>query len=339
MTNSEAPPNLKGMRQIQFFLLTFLLAAVSAVASPLNYTSDYNVLVFGDLTANSHIGGAVAVGGSANFQNVAIAGANGESQGYKPASGPGVVNLIVGGDLTMKNGSLVNGSGVYGGTALLQNVGTPDGTINFGTVPVDFVALADAAQAASASFAAMAANGTATLQWGGLTLTGTSTELNIFEVSAADLGAISWMEINVPVGAPVLINVTGTNVNFKNAGLNLNGSQFNHNQNASQWGEVLWNFSAAGTFTIESVKFAGTLLAPNAEVSLKNGQVNGQLIAGSLVQKNSAIHNFTFNGTKVPTPGDETAPVPEPETYLLTACGLLLVMVGKRRLSASRENA
>lgn len=333
------------MRLIQSILLAIFLMAPSAIASPLSFTSDHNVLVFGSMSAsNSSIGGSVAVGGSASFANLSIASGNGSASGSVPASGPDVLNLIVGGSLQWGNGSLAKGSGVYQGTALLANLGTPGGSINFGVSPVDFLSLASEAQAASAGYAALDSNGDAVYQWGGLTLTGTDAELNVFEIAGSSLSSLNSLKIVVPEGAAVLINITGSSASLSNFGITLNGQGFNHNQNADAWSQVLWNFAAAGTFTTNGIHLGGTLLAPTASVSLSNGKVSGQVVAGSLTST-AAINNFAYAGFPLPagssgpeTPAD-VAPVPEPGTYLLTACGLMLLLGGKFRRNRARQSA
>lgn len=316
------------MRQIQNLFFMILLATSAIFGSPLTYTSDYNVLVFGSMSATSSIGGSVAVGGSASFTNLGLATGNNGSSGLAPATGSDALNLIVGGSLSWTSGQLHQGSGVYGGAAALTWIGTPNGSINFGTVPADFNALATEARTASTEFAAMAANGTSTYNpWGGLLMKGTDTGLNVFTIDGSKMSSLNNVQIEVPEGAAVLINVTGVMSSFKYSGLTLNGKAFNYNDREN-WGEVLWNFNATGSFEVNGVQFGGTLLAPNAAVTLVNGQLNGQVIASSLTTS-AMINNYTFAGSSLPESPANEAPVPEPGTYLLTACGLALLFVGR----------
>lgn len=325
------------------FFLAFLVAMASLVAlsSPLTFTSDFNVLVLGSMSAsNSAIAGSVAVAGNATFSSMSIANGNNGSSGSTPATGPDVLNLVVGGNLQWSNGTLFNGSGIYGGDASLANLGVSNGSINTGEVPVDFSALATAAQLASSEFAAMDANGSTTLLYGGVTLLGTDTELNVFTIDSSMLSSVHTVAIQVPEGSAVLINIVGMASSFQNAGLTLNGNSFN-SSNASLWSEVLWNFESAGTLTVQGVNFAGSLLAPNASVTLQNGNVNGQVVVGNLTT-NGAINNFSFNGTAQapPSVGDEdTSAVPEPGTVLLAGLGLLLLLAGNARRTLAKAKA
>ncbi|MCW5964366.1 MAG: choice-of-anchor A family protein [Bryobacterales bacterium] len=328
------------------FFLAFLVAMASfaALSSPLTFTSDFNVLVLDSMSAtNSSIAGSVAVGGNATFASMSIANGNNGSTGLTPASGPDALNLVVGGDLKWTNGTLYNGSGIYGGDALLKHLGVSNGSINTGEVPVDFSSLAKSAQAASSQFAAMDANGSTTFLYGGITLQGTEKGLNVFAIDGSMLGSAHTVAIHVPEGASVLINIVGVASSFQNAGLTLNGNAFNSGKNASLWSELLWNFESEGTFNVQGVNFAGSLLAPNASVTLKNSNFNGQVVAGKLTT-NGAINNFSFNGTvrqTAPPLGEdlETSAVPEPGTLLLAGLGLLLLMAGNARRKVAMAKA
>lgn len=322
-----------------------LLATFAAMASPISINSNLNVLVHGSMSAsNSSIAGTVATGGSASFSNMSIANGNNAAMGNTPDSGKDALSLLVGGSLQWGNGQLTNGSAVYGGAASLSNLGIPNGTITGGVPPIDFAALAASTRSTSAELASLEANGDTKFQYGGVSFTGEDTKLNIFSIDGSKLGSVHTAAIFVPEGAAVLINIVGVAGSFNNAGLTLNGKSFNHSTNAGAWSEVLWNFSGDGSFQSQGVNFAGSLLAPNAAVTLTNGKFNGQLVAGSLTST-AAINNFSFNGTtgtvKPPIFDDSisTSPVPEPGTLLLAGCGMLLLLIGNFRRTRTKATA
>lgn len=315
-------------------LALILLSGISATASPLQYTSPYNVLVFGDMDATSSgaVGGAIAVQGNATFVNFQIAAAaTNPSLGVNPGDG---LNLAVGGDLNWTNGQLVTGSGVYEGVATLTNVQVlGGGTLSQAPVPVDFAALELSAQIASASFDAMPANGTIEVEGNIVTLTGTNEVLNIFTLSPAGgpLELLSGeLRIVVPEGSAVLINIEGGEATFQNATLTLNGQGWSE-ANAAAWNEILWNFVGGGTLTIGGPNTAGSLLAPGAHVEITGTNFHGQVIAGSLTVQNDQISNFLFNGSP-------EVPIPEPSAAAFVGLGLTLLAIGELRRRAARQS-
>lgn len=321
------------MKRLTLLALVAAFVSFNLLGSPLQLTVESNVLVLGSATVtNSSIAGSVAVGGSAGFSSVSLANGNGTSTGSTPASASDQLNLIVAGSLSFSNGQLANGSGIYGGAATLTGVGTPHGQITQGASTINFPDMKEVATQASATFAAMDANGSTVSQWGGVTMTGSSSELNVFTLSSSMLQSANNVSITVPEGAAVLINVIGVTSSYQNAGLSLNGKSFSFEQ-ASAWSEVLWNFADATSFTMQGVNFGGTILAPNTAVTLTNGQVNGQVIAGSLISS-AQINNFRFNGTAsgfdgIGDPQSDASEVPEPGTFTLAAAGAILLFAGK----------
>jgi|GEM_PF-2312915 len=300
-----------------------LIAGFTASASPLPFTTDYNVLVFTDMTGNNlSIGGSVAVARDATFTGVSVASGNNGSSGAAPNSGAGAMNLIVGDDLSWNGGQLVAGNGVHGGLGSISGVGVPGGVIGQGATPVNFAALQTQAQNAATSFAAMTTNGsTDVAPWGGITLTGIDTGLNIFTVAATNLSSTSYLNIVAPSGSGVLINVVGNAASIQNAGINLNGQGFNYNSNAADWQNVLWNFTGTGTLQVSGVSLGGSILAPYGSVNVQFASLNGDIVANSL-SASGGINNFAFNGTE---PEDPSA-VPEPGTLLLSALGSTLIL-------------
>jgi choice-of-anchor A domain-containing protein len=129
------------------------------------------------------------------------------------------------------------------------------------------------------------------LQWSTLTLAGTNTSLDIFDITASMLQSASTITINAPTSAEVLINVSGTSATLSNAGFS---GSFNSDAN------TLFNFYQATSLNISGISVDGSILAPLANVSFNSGQLNGELIAASLTGCGE-LHEDTFN-SQVPSP-------------------------------------
>jgi len=223
--------------------------------------SGFNVFVFEDMTQpSSDTQGKVAVGGNASFSNYSIGDLT-----------PGQDVLIVGGNLQFTSGAIY-GNVIYGGTTNLPvSTVSIDGTLSLGT-PIDFAAAESYLTNLSAQLSGYTVNGTTTFQWGGLTLTGNDPLINVFSVSGSDLSQANNVQINVPNGAVVLVNIDGQNVSWT-GGLTVTGTAVNN---------VLYNFYQAQNLTIQGIDIRGSILAPYADVNFVSGVQNGQMIAKSI---------------------------------------------------------
>ena len=142
----------------------------------------------------------------------------------------------------------------------------------------------------STQLSLFAVNGTTTLQWGGVYLSGTDPFLNVFHVSGTDLSSANNVQINVPNGSVVLVNIDGTNVSWS-GGLTVSGTSVSN---------VLYNFYQATSLTIQGIDIRGSILAPFADVNFVSGVINGQMIAknfGGAGQFNTGqMNNALFIG-------------------------------------------
>ena len=194
-------------------------------------------------------------------------------------------DLISGGDLTFSNGQVARGNAVYAGTASFTNVGFPNGSPRQGTV-LDFLAARQYLENASTAWAGLATNGTITWQSNQYTLTGSNPNLNVFNISGANLARATRLTINAPAGATVLVNVDGGSLALANLGIRIRGT-------GQQ--KVLYNFAAATSLTLSSVGVPGSILAPRTTVGFTSGQINGQLIAASFTGP-AALNHQPFTG-------------------------------------------
>ncbi|WP_180542270.1 choice-of-anchor A family protein [Nevskia soli] len=328
-------------------------AAACASASDLGVAEGYNVFTFGNFSGNADSQGRVAVGGNATLTNFGIGNDLGSSSSLYPYS------LVVGGNLTYQNGQTDFGGIAVGGNATLTSV-TSGGNMNVGgtlnttggqidgmvaatswinqntggpsgisgspaaiSSIVDFAGFQSTIDNESTSWGALAQTGTATLSYGTLTLSGTNSGLNVFDITTAQLAAATGgFVIDAPAGSTVLINVDGGSGTFPNTGYSVNGVSYQN---------VLFNFTDATSLT-GSGGLYGSILAPDAAFTFNNGQINGTVIALSM-SGTGETHYAPFSGN---LPGVNA--VPEPGSLTLLSSGAAL-MAGAAFLGRLRKKS
>jgi choice-of-anchor A domain-containing protein len=326
------------MNKISPALLILSLVCVSSIghatSAPFETASAFNLVALG--TVNSHgdtvIAGNVGTGADVEGR---IAAANditqattvGSTLGSDPwGSLAGGYAIVAGNAITSGNYFNVNGGGnVYapGNNAGYNWNENPHGTlVTAGSDPIDFAGLRTFLDGLTLNLAALPATGVieggssvgGNPSW--LVLYGTSTTLNVFTVTAAQFAsANNPLDIDVPVGSTVIINVLGTNVTL-GTGIYFDGNQEGDNNNDG--GRILFNFSDASSVSIDG-QLDGAVLAPFA-VYTSNSQVGGTIMAARIGQTGEA-HNIEFEGT-LPA---MTSATPEPGTLLLMGTGLMFM--------------
>jgi choice-of-anchor A domain-containing protein/uncharacterized repeat protein (TIGR01451 family) len=292
-------------------------ADVTCMDQPLGPIDTWSIVVQGDLRQeNTDAEGRVAAGGDVTLANYGVAS-------KLPVDGARV-DLVAGGDLTGSNVGVNRGSVTYGGT-LRGTVYAPNGTIRHAAPQQDFATLFTAAAARAEHWAALEPDGTVSGPvYGALTLTGTSTTLNVFTIAATKLQQAQRILIRVPFGSSTLINVTGaqyTTAQYPTSSIELwNGTQFVQFGNEAPSPELealrramLWNLPDATRVQIgPGIAWQGSVLAPHAVVRFDNGQLNGTLVAGAL-QGTGETHLHPPTGICLPEPAPcPPAPTPEP---------------------------
>lgn len=284
-------------------MLVLCMVGVSAQASSLGTAGDYNVFVLGDYTAmNSDVQGRLAAGGDVSLENYGV--------GDKLSGDAGTV-LVAGGNLTITNGQVNHGDAVVGGTATLSGFGIPNGELTENAdVPVDFDAEWVYLTELSTSLAQMSATGTAVSNNSTLMFEGDGiSDLQVFYISDTDFSNSTFSNMEIPTDATVVINISGTLVDMSNIGM----------QSFANLDNVLFNFYEAEALTISGVGVYGSILAPLADITANNGQINGTVVAKSW-RGAMQVNNAPFEGDIPP------APVPEPSTLLLLGSGVLGLM-------------
>jgi choice-of-anchor A domain-containing protein len=274
MTNTKAfflQPRIRVFNSLRFPAKRTLRLSVEQLegrevpASGLGIAGDFSAFVLHDATAfSSEIQGRAAVGGNASFTNYALGDALTNSQGTRD-------DLIVGSNLTVTNGQVFNGNVVYGGTGTFTSFGDPNGTVRQGSV-INFATAETDLRALSDQYAAMPPNGSVQNAYGTVTLTGTNTSRNVFQVTASQLWNATNLIIKVPAGSSAIINVSGANARMQYMGMSVQGTSRDH---------VLINFNQATLLKLAGVGVQASVLAPRASVDFSNGQIFGTLVAGS----------------------------------------------------------
>ncbi|MBR8833487.1 MAG: choice-of-anchor A family protein [Stigonema ocellatum SAG 48.90 = DSM 106950] len=261
-----------------------------ANATGLGIASDYNVFTFGDFNEqNTDIEGKLAAGGNINFV--------GNSIGNKLAANSGNV-LVAGKNLTLTNGQVNNGNAIYGGNAYISSEGFTNGKASRGN-PIDFSAAAQELKSLSLDLASLSATGNTKVQYGGISLTGTDSQLNVFNLDSSTLSNANNFQINSNAGSTVVVNISGTSVSLKNFGFNILNTDKQH---------ILYNFYQATSITDYNVGIEGSILAPLANFAFNGGNVEGNVIVNSLTGVGES-HNYLFQGNlpskrKVPEPNN-----------------------------------
>jgi choice-of-anchor A domain-containing protein len=286
-----------------------------AGAGTLGPAANFNAVIFGDITAfGGDTEGRLAVGGNAELHWYSVGG-------HLPNSYGAEDRLIVEGNLWADtNWQVYGGNAVYGGT-LTGGLTTTSGTVRQETGVFDFAAVKSDSIALSNHLGTLTSNGASNYQWGGLTLTGADAALNVFTVDASQWQNAHTFYINAPSTSTVILNIAGESLTRSGGGIILNGVSNT---------QVLYNFHDATTLNLSSMAILGSVLAPEADLTMYGGNINGVAILDSASMNWGAEfhhHGFTGNLPNVPT-----GAIPEPASLgVLALAGVILASQRGRR--------
>lgn len=293
-----------------------MLPIGSYAYNPFATMADFNAIIFGNAQASGgDTEGRLAVGG--NFY------AESYSVGFSSSPDASKNSLVVGGDLNAKwQWQVANGNTKYGGNLTSSPSTVAPYTITKAANVVDFAGIQSQMLSTSSFLSTLSSNGTELYQYTTYTLTGLDPYLNVFNITDTNGWAnASNRIISAPTGSTVIINVSGMSNFLKSSGMQLANGLDNTN--------VLFNYYQSTSLNINGISLLGSLLAPNAALTLNSGSVNGNAAVASSNQINGGeYHNYTFNGN-VPVP------VPEPSTLAACAMGLGMLPLLRRRRSHS----
>ena len=294
------------------------MALGAALASPAGAATllDYSVYSLGNYSSNNGgttVAGRVAAAGDVRINSENIGG------GLTKADN-GTATVIAGGNLSYDNSTLKYGNAVYGGS---NNSGkwvqaqTPNGSIIQGN-PLDFGALNRTAAGYSASLAGLGANGIFSSRHGAGTLTASSGGLNVFNLTDKDLSSLSKLTLVGDSGGKVVINIDASSFS-KHLEFNLGGFAAD---------SVLLNFYNATSLDLQGWKLGGSLLAPDAAITLRGGNILGNIVAGDFKSAGANVSGKAYSGY---LDAAGISAIPEPETWLMMLAGFTLVGIMLRR--------
>jgi len=311
--------------------------AVEHRNTPIGTDANVSVFVGGDYTVGANAAeseGVLAVGGTATFDkatggifNVGVAGVG---SGVVPP--PGSDMLLGGGAITSPGTTRVDvGHGIGGNVVSGADV-TPIGRFetNGGTISSDqadplgpFADYGSTITAKSAQYAALAPTGTSTSQYSQVTFAGDGTSATqVFTIPGNRLGqvtaATSVRFTDVPAGARVIVNVTGSTANVFTAGF-FTGTDptqitFGDDRFVQVATHTLWNFPQATSLTVGvSDQFLGSILVPRTDSTTRiTSSTNGRVLVNgdmSFIGEGNEAHSFPF-----PDDDFECKPVVDPPT-------------------------
>ena len=202
-------------------------------------------------------------------------------------------DLVVNGNVDIDTLNLPNGNGIYGGTSLVNNLNAPLGW-NAGdpSSVIDCEKTAEFMKSRAGNLGLFAPNGMCKLTGTTLKLTGMSELQNVFLVQPGDFAAATTIDICVPVGSTVLVNICGTTVACNPAGVTWT-------TNGLPTSKLVVNFSEATSVTLKSTDVPGTLHATCADLMLDDVKIEGQLFSCNVATTGSApieIESVQFDG-------------------------------------------
>lgn len=248
-----------------------------------------NVIVFNDAKpTGADCEGRMWVGGNLTTSNYAIATTNMGSATTTCTE----YGLVVGGDI-------VGAAIVREGKISLGGLSSGDSEANCGFfhgTSVDFPALQKKLCGYSAALQAYPTNGTATVNYSKLVLTGDDSELNVFSVAAEQLSSITETQITVPVTSSVIVNINGMTINWQSGFFTLPDGGNSCKANTSSFcTRIVYNMYEATSVSINGIGFQGSILAPYATFNGKGGNVDGQVIVRNL-NGITEYHPYFFDG-------------------------------------------
>ncbi|WP_198034412.1 choice-of-anchor A family protein [Dyadobacter tibetensis] len=274
-------------------------------------SGNFNALIFGNLTSNSgDTEGRLVVGGDFSFltpnagYSVGIAG---------PALGSSSApvntdNFIVNGDFTnLGSNWQVQGNIILNRVSVGSTTPTTMGTMQTGLtnyIKFNEGDLLNEYKALSIKLQNFAPTGTALQEfpWEPITLTGSNTELNVFELTIP-AGHNTGISVMVPEGSSILINVTNTDVVISDGNMTING------KGIPLYGageKILFNFPNTTQLSLTRFGLLGSVLAPQASLSGSGGSINGQAVIGGNVEQ---IGGFEFHNFNLTANFDNALPV------------------------------
>ncbi|MBX3355483.1 MAG: choice-of-anchor A family protein [Phycisphaeraceae bacterium] len=291
------------------------VACAMTMSASANVLYDWNLVVLGNLSSTSEVGGRAFIGG-----NLGGSASNWAYQLNPAVNWLGIDTLVVGGNITASNLNIQAGNLRLGGSSSANlNFNGGGSLILDPTVSSQIPGIAAQLTATSSALAALTTNSTVVTPGGqpGAAVFNANpvNGVAVFSVAASSLfsnGLVQQIELNANGASSIVVNVTGQNVLY-NSG-NFVGAFTSNFARAN----VIWNFVDATDINLQR-GFNGAILAPNAHLTNIN-DIDGSVFVGSFSQFGE-VHLPNYTGV-IPAPG---------AALLLTAAG---VLAGRRRRAA-----
>ncbi|WP_395659675.1 choice-of-anchor A family protein [Nocardioides sp.] len=279
----------------------------TTTSQPLGAATGWTEFVEGNGTRGSESEGAIAYGGNHTASGMTVG--TRLPSGF-PAASPGIVVAGTHGSYNLQRGS------AYVSPKSGVNFNGGAGTGYLASNPIDFAAAFADLRSRSTTWGSATPNGTVVPGTTGgnaaNVLTGTDPTLNVFTMTAAQLGSGKHIGIDVPAGSTVLVNVPDTTVSINGQMWIKSGGSFQQANDSvmESWPGVLWNFPNATSVTMGfSSAWGGSILAPNATLTIAQvGHTIGQMIAKSF-SSNFETHQRLFpDSACLPSPPPPSGP-------------------------------
>ncbi len=250
--------------------------------------NEFNIFILNNYSAEfTDSQGKVAVGGNILLNDYSVAS-------HLPKEDSPY--LIVGGKIDIESGSN-NGTTIISNS---KNVIHYTMTNYNGSVipptedkPIDFSSVSSYLKCYSNFLGKYSTNSSYNLNSGGqLTITGKDSDMNIVTLPSNILSTANEIILLFPQNSTLIINVTGDFIHLPSAATIVDN---NNPPTADEIEHILWNFPDATKFTASGVQIDGTVLAPNANSYLDNGNLQGTIISYNLTG-GMEFHNYPFKG-------------------------------------------
>lgn len=270
-------------------VLAGVVFSASAVAHA-TVLSDWNLIVRTNVSSSSEVDGSTLIGGNL------VGTSNYTVQGVTNPTGVGLAvgGNVSGGAISVNNGGNFRFNGTVSSIINLSGGNSaPDPTI-----PAQVTSAFNQVASISSSLASLVANGTLD---GGGNMNAVPTNLGgqlvaVYNLTPSQWSSLGQLNLNFGAASSVIINVlTPGNISFV-APPNLIGGF-----NQANSGKILWNIPNATNVTVGN-SFNGAILAPNADLKLLSGAINGTVVVNSISQQSAEIRRSTYTGY-IPAPG------------------------------------